>query len=124
MPRGINTNRDPNRRVDRRRFTDKFRDYDVAKAGTTRIDRPRAQAGFMGWMEAYRIPTHVTTDANRYPDSEVEGRPAGAYQRRTVSNYTDPEGNRYWSHPDEDLAQERIERKQEQYREEGSDWGI
>ena len=30
--------------------------------------------------------------------------------------------NRYFSH--EDPEQERIERKQEQYREEGPDWGI
>ena len=42
--------------------------------------------------------------------------------REWHANYENENEGKYFSHPDPE--EERIERKQEQYREEGPDWGI
>lgn len=67
------------------------------------------------------MPRGIDTshDPNRRADQEgITNRVLGRYNAGGSSS------TRYWSHPDEDLEQDRIERKQEQYREEGWDWGV
>jgi hypothetical protein len=48
-------------------------------------------------------------------------RPGGSHEGHTQETQSS-DWSRYWSHPDPE--EERIERKQEQYREEGPDWGL